>query len=51
MEGSELAGGSSRAKKMVVLRTNFSDMCLFYNFFVCVIYIWLLCYFMIGLCG
>ena len=38
-------GGSSWAKKSVVLRTKVSGMRLFDNLFLCVIYVGLLCYY------
>ena len=38
-------GGSLWAEKMVVLRTKVSGMRLFYNLFVCVIYVGLFCYY------
>ena len=47
IDGGIRFGGSSWAKKMVVLRTKFSAMWLFYNFFLCVVWIWLLCYYML----
>ena len=46
-DGGVQFSGSSWAKKMVVLRTKFSGMWLFYNLFVCVIFVWLLCYHML----
>ena len=36
------SGGSSRAKKMFVLRTKICDMGLFYDFFICFISVLLL---------
>ena len=38
-DGGIRVGGSSWAKKMVVLRTEFSGMCLFYKLFVCHLYV------------
>ena len=38
-------GSSLRAKKMIVLRRQISGMSLFYNLFVCVIFVGLFCYY------
>ena len=48
IDGGIQLGGSSWAKKMVVLRTKVSEMWLFYNLFVCVFYTVLLGYFLLN---
>ena len=47
IDGGIQFGGSSWAKKMVILRTKFSGMWLFCNLFVCVVFIELLVYYML----
>ena len=48
IDGGIQFGGSSLAKKMVVLRTKVSGMWLFYNLFLCVFYTGLLGYYVLN---